>query len=180
MLPSTWKHSLNLLLSRLKIEAIPSPRIAVVGVGNTLRSDDAAGILIARALSDRQCARNEHLLILEGGQAPENRTGELRRFAPDLVLIIDAAEMSEEPGAIRFIPEEDIDGMSASTHSLPLSVLAHYLTLELQCKVILLGIQPGSNEVGETISVPVSQAVNEVVDSLDQSICTRMSLSPEA
>ena len=142
----------------------------VLGVGNSFRSDDAAGILVARALSQRRCADTNRVLILEAGQAPENRTGELRKFNPDLVLIVDAAEMGEHPGAIRWISEMDIDGMSASTHSLPLSMLAHYLKLELNCDVKLLGIQVRSNEVGENVSAEVLQAVDEVVDELDQSI----------
>ena len=93
----------------------------------------------------------EHLLIIEAGHAPENTTGELRKFAPDLVLIIDTAEMDQHPGTVQWIPEEAIDGMSASTHSLPLSMLARYLTLDLHCTVTLLGIQPGTNEVDESV-----------------------------
>ena len=81
--------------------------------------------------------------LCEAGHAPENKTGELRKFAPDLVLLIDAAEMGKEPGTVAWISEEDIDGMSASTHSLPLSMLAHYLTLELNCKVTIAGYSSG-------------------------------------
>jgi len=175
-LPGTWKTSLNLLLKQLVAEAGTLPRIAVVGIGNHLRSDDAAGMLIAGALSRHECAVDtDHLLIIEAGHAPENRTGELRNFAPNLVLLIDAAEMGETPGTVQWIAEEDIDGMSASTHSLPLSMLARYLNLELGCKVNLLGIQPGSNEVGETVSAIVLQAVDEVVKGLDEAILTGMS-----
>jgi len=151
------------------------PLVAIVGIGNTFRSDDAAGMLVARALSQRACAADTgRLLICEAGHAPENKTGELRSFAPDLVLLIDAAEMGKEPGTLEWISEEDIDGMSASTHSLPLSMLAKYLTLELGCKVNLLGIQPASNEVGETVSAEVLQAVEEVAAGLDEALRTYM------
>lgn len=167
----TWKTALNLLLKQLISESGKFPRIAVLGIGNTLRSDDAAGMLVACALSQRECAVDkDHLLIGEAGHAPENKTAELRKFAPNLVLLIDAADMSKAPGAVEWIPEESIDGMSASTHSLPLSMLARYLTLDLGCKVNLLGIQPASNEVGETVSVEVLQAVEEVVTGLDEAI----------
>lgn len=179
-LPGTWKTSLQPLLGQ-QVAKSGAPRIAIIGIGNTLRSDDAAGMLVARELLGRECAADtEHLLILEAGHAPENRTGELRKFAPDLVLLIDAADMGKEPGAVEWISEEDIDGMSASTHSLPLSMLARYLTLELECKVILLGIQPASNEVGEIVSAEVLQAVGEVVQGLDETIQTCLSLVPQA
>ncbi len=103
---------------------------------------------------------------MDAGQAPENATAELRRFAPDIILLIDAAEMNEEPGSIRFINMEELDGMSASTHSMPLSMLARYLTLELGCEIKLLGIQLQSNEVGESISPPVLKSVGEIADEL--------------
>ena len=138
-----------------------------------MRSDDAAGILIARGLSRRECATHtDRLLIVEAGHAPENRTGELHKFAPDLVIIIDAADLGAKPGTIQWIPEEAIDGMSASTHSLPLTILARYLVLDLHCIVKLLGIQPGSNDVGEKVSPQVLQAVDEIVEELDTLLCS--------
>ena len=170
-MPSTWQTTLSLRLRQRISESGRSPRVAVLGIGNVMRSDDAAGMLVARALSQRECARdNDHLLALEAGPAPENRTAELRKFAPDLVLLIDAADMGKAPGAVEWISEDEIDGMSASTHSLPLSMLAKFLTLDLGCKVMLLGIQAASNEVGETVSPKVLQAVEEVAAGLDEAI----------
>ena len=167
-LPSTWKTSLKLLLQQQATE-VASPRIAIVGIGNVLRSDDAAGMLVAHALLERECsADTNYVLVLEAGHAPENGTAELRSFGPDMVLLIDAADMGREPGTVEWISEDDIDGMSASTHSLPISMLAKYLTLELGCNVKLLGIQPASNEVGETVSAEVLQAVDEVAKGLDE------------
>ena len=49
--------------------------------------------------------------------------------------------------------------MSASTHSLPLSILARYLILEINCTVTLLGIQPGSNDVGEDEDISVENLI---------------------
>jgi hydrogenase 3 maturation protease len=130
-----------------------------------MRSDDAAGMLVTHALLHREVNR-EKILILEAGQQPENWTRELRKFAPVLVIIIDAADLGEAPGSIQWIAEETIDGMSASTHSLPLSMLAYFLKLELDCDVIFLGIQIDSNEVGSQVSPAVLSAVNEVVEVL--------------
>ena len=170
-MPNTWKAPLQLLLQKLTSESGERPRVAVLGIGNVIRSDDAAGVLVARILFQRESEKDtDRLLIIEAGHAPENKTGELRTFAPDLVLLIDAADMGKEPGTVEWISEEDIDGMSASTHSLPLSMLAKYLTLELGCQVNLLGIQPVSNEVGETVSAEVLQAVEEVAAGLDEVI----------
>lgn len=164
---SCWQTSLSQLLNQLSSDLGEPPRVAIVGIGNPLRNDDAAGLLVARKLLHRECAADAlHLLIIQAGHAPENVTGELRSFAPELILLIDAAEMQEIPGAICWVPIQSIDGMSASTHSLPLSMLARYLTLELNCMVALIGIQPRSNDVGEIVSAEVSNAIDEIVDEI--------------
>lgn len=163
MLPNSWQASLQLLLTKKTAEL----KIAIVGIGNTLRSDDAAGILAAHALMDSRVIRDmETVLVMDAGHAPENGTIQLRRFQPKVVLLIDAADMGERPGTIRLIDMDEIEGMSASTHSLPLSMLANYLVLELGCTVHLLGIQPRSNEVGESISDEVLAAVEEIVSTV--------------
>jgi hydrogenase 3 maturation protease len=147
------------------------PRIALVGIGNVFRSDDAAGILIAdRLIESRSISNLNTVLVIDAGHAPENSTADLRRFAPNVVLLIDAADMEEAPGTIRWIEMDEIEGMSASTHTLPLSMLAKYLILELNCKIALLGIQPKSNDVGEVISKEVADAVDIVIEGLVASI----------
>jgi hydrogenase 3 maturation protease len=156
MLPLTWQEPLRQWITRQN-------RVAIIGIGNPLRSDDAAGVLVARRLADSGLLRDlDSVLVVEAGHAPENATAGLRRFGPQLVLLIDAAEMGETPGTIGWIRMEDIDGMSASTHTLPLSMLAKYLVLELGCDVKVIGIQPQSTEIGGPVSREVLDAVNEI------------------
>ena len=164
MYSNSWVVSLRQLLSQKKSKP---ERIAIVGIGNEFRSDDGAGMLVARALLARETnADSSHILVIQGGHAPENVTGDLRQFSPGLILLIDAADMGVEAGAISLIPMDQIEGMTASTHSLPLSMLARYLILELNCEVALLGIQPKSIELGENISKEVHQAATEIVEEI--------------
>jgi hydrogenase maturation protease HycI len=135
-----------------------------LGIGNEFNGDDAAGVLAARRLA-LECAANEQILVIETGVAPENSTGMLRRFKPDIVLMLDAAQMNAAPGEIAWVPWETIGGMSASSHSLPLSMLARYLKLDLGCEVYLLGIQPAQTEPNAPISQPVQAAVDEIVQT---------------
>ncbi len=156
----TWPEALRPWIARQN-------RIAILGIGNPLRSDDAAGVLVARRLADPALLLDlDAVLVIEAAHAPENATAGLRRFAPQLVLLVDAAEMGEAPGTVRWVGLAEIDGMSASTHTLPLSMLAKYLVLELGCEVKVLGIQPGSTEIGESVSKSVLQAVDEIVSGL--------------
>ena len=137
----------------------PGPlRTAIVGVGHELLGDDAAGVLVARKLATR-CVGDDRLLVLEGGPAPEKCTGALRRFGPELVIMIDSAEMGVPPGTLRWLDWSAAEGVSASTHTLPLNLFARYLSAELHCRVALLAIQPGPTWPGAPLSPAVERAI---------------------
>jgi hypothetical protein len=80
----SWDILLGEQLGRLR-KTTRSLRVAVMGIGHELQGDDAAGVLIARHLQSL-LGPSEERLILCVGPAPENCTGALRRFEPDLVL----------------------------------------------------------------------------------------------
>ena len=160
----------NCLTKKLRSLSQPdrSTRVAIVGIGSELRGDDAAGVMVARALQLAvEADRDPPLFIIDAGTAPENFTGPLRRFEPDLVLLIDAAQMNEAPGSIRWIDWQDTSGLSASTHTLPPYLLAQYLVSELNCDVALIGIQPQGNEFSASLSLEVQRAVDEIVRTLE-------------
>jgi len=159
---------------------LPSPRptrVAVLGVGNELSGDDGAGVRVVRELAARLPA-TPGVLLIDGGVAPENYTGPLRRFQPNYVLEIDAAHLGEAPGTTRCVDWREADGLSASTHTLPPSVLASFLVAELGCEVSLIGIQPaktGSDTPmieGGPLSPAVERAVCQLADALSAWITT--------
>ncbi len=152
-------------ISRISQKTTADPRIALLGVGHPLNGDDAAGIAIARALQGA-LPEHDHVLVLEAGPAPENQTGPLRSFGPDLVVFIDAAQMGAEPGDVQWLDWRDTSGLSASTHTLPPHVLAKFLVADLGCEVALLGLQPASNVVGAELSPIMQRAVDEVITAL--------------
>ncbi len=140
------------------------PRIAIVGIGNEQRGDDGAGVAVVRGLS--AIPHSAAHFLVDAGTAPESCTGPLRRFSPDLVLLVDAAHMQEPPGTVRWLAWEDTSGLSASTHTLPPYMLAKYLAAELGCQVALLGIQPTALDFGAPVSAPVRRAVRLVVERI--------------
>jgi hydrogenase 3 maturation protease len=159
-----WQAELRSLLRSLPRGGGPA-RVAVVGIGNETAGDDAAGVAVARRLSE-QLGDQENMLVLDGGPAPENQTGPLRRFKPALVLLVDAAQMDEPPGSVRLLNWEETSGLSASTHTLPPYLLAQYLVAELECRVALLGIQPEQNDFGAPLSNTVASVVEMVASEL--------------
>jgi hydrogenase 3 maturation protease len=139
-------------------------RVAVLGIGNELRGDDAVGTLAAQQL--RKYFHTGHVLIVDGSLAPENCTGVVRRFQPDLVLLIDAADMNMPPGTICWLPWRETDGLTASTHTLPLHVLMGFLVNELGCEAVLIGIQPQQTTFNTLLSPAVQRALDCIVEVL--------------
>jgi hydrogenase 3 maturation protease len=162
----SWLGALRQTWKRLKQSKQGQPRIAIVGVGHELRGDDAAGMVLAQMLKSK-VSEKQDILVIPAGSAPENCTGLLRRFSPDLVLLIDAAHMDLEPGEIQWLEWQATTGLSASTHSLPLHMFSSYLCSELDCEVALLGIQPASLSVG----VDLSPCVRETVVRAGNALC---------
>lgn len=159
---SSW-----LLPIRQTLTSLPDqpPRVAVVGVGHDLNGDDSAGLAVARALK-RRLADQDWLTVIEAGIAPENCTGALRLFRPHLVLLVDAAQMGEPPGSVRWVPWQDTTGISATTHTLPLYMLGKFLTADLGCDVALLGLQPFANEFDTPLSSGMQTVIDGVVNDL--------------
>ena len=168
MLKPSWSEQLDQKLvlaaaKKLQNKLSPTPlRVALVGVGNELNGDDAAGNQVAAQLIGKSDLP-EHFLPVNAGVIPENASGPLRRFQPDLVIFVDAADFGGQPGEIRWLEVEAIGGMSVSSHTLPLPVLGHYLESELGCHVEYLGIQPGQLELDQEPSQEVRKAIAEVV-----------------
>lgn len=160
----SWQECLKAELQRLNTDEHP-PRLALVGIGHELCGDDAVGMRIAGMLRPL-LSGDERLLVLEAGPAPENFTSVLRRFRPDLVVLLDSALMDAQPGTVRWLDWQETEGMSASTHTLPLHILASYLTMELGCSLGLIGIQPEQTFADAALTPPVQAAAESVVRSL--------------
>ncbi len=171
-----WIKSLRQTLRSLAPPDQPA-RVAILGVGHELRGDDGAGPAVAQALrafdhtlqfpSDQANGeRRITSLIIDVGPAPENFTGSLRRFRPDLVLIVDAAEMGERPGTVRWLSWQETTGIGVATHALPVHVLATYLSADLGCDLALIGIQPNNTAFGSTLSPRMQRAVGNVAKAL--------------
>lgn len=163
-----WPSMLEQKLQRLsQLQPEHAQRVVIVGIGNELNGDDAAGVWVARKLQEAAGrVADSPVLIVEAGTAPENVTGALRKFAPALVLLIDAAQLNEPPGTIGWLDWRETTGISAVTHGLPLYVLAEYLVTEIGCEVALIGIQPRTNAFDAPLSPEVLLAVDEVAQAL--------------
>jgi len=166
MSSSSWQERFLQTLQRLN-RTDRAPRVAIVGIGHELRGDDAAGLHLIRALQAIGVGSGNFLMI-DAGNAPENFVGALRSFDPDLVLLVDAAQMGAEAGAVHWLDWQAASGFSGSTHTLPLHVLGDYLEATLGCQAALLGIQPAGTSFGDPLSAAVQKALERTARQLAQ------------
>ena len=92
----------------LRREILRSARVAVIGVGNAARGDDAAGDLAARYLLAGPSPLPAKALVVAAANVPENFTGVVRAFAPDLAVIVDSAAAGRPPGAVFLLDPDEI------------------------------------------------------------------------
>jgi hydrogenase 3 maturation protease len=139
-------------------------KIAILGIGNDLRSDDGLGLYIIEKLS----IDDPRVMIENVGSVPEGFARPLAKFGAERVIMVDAADMRKSPGHIELITKDRIGGVNISTHSMPLSFLMMYLEQETGGKTILLGIQPKSIQFGEGLTPEIQEVVDKIINSLER------------
>jgi hydrogenase 3 maturation protease len=144
---------------------IVDTRTVVLTVGNELRGDDAAGPFVAKGLVERHSGR-----VFDGGQAPENFLGPLRRSGAELVLVVDAADFGGNPGDVRLLAGDELDGACVATHGAPLGMLMQALEEELGVQTLLLAVQAGATALGEPMSHAVREASERIIEELDRAL----------
>lgn len=144
-------------------------RVAVLGVGSELRGDDQAGLLVVERLRKR-CKVNgscPQLELFYGATAPENLTGEIKNYRPSHLILVDAADVEKDPGTVEVISHELISGVSFSTHMMPLKIIVDYMLDSINCKVMVIGIQPKSLEYTGPVSSEIRASVRQVATAIE-------------
>ena len=160
-----WSIQFQQTLSRIRLNK-GCCRIAILGVGQELRGDDALGLIavrrMRRELLPLACDLTE-LLLIEAGTVPENFSSQLQHFQPDLLLVIDAAWLGQAPGTIAWLEAHQTTQVGFSTHSLPLGLILTYLAAEAGCEAAILGIQPADLSFGVPLTEEVRRAITKLI-----------------
>jgi hydrogenase 3 maturation protease len=139
----------------------------VLGIGNRLGGDDAAGTCVVDLLNRRRHrvtgSSVPEIIAIDAGTVPESYTSVIRQQRPDLLIMVDAADMGLRPGALRIIPPERISVLSFSTHHMPLSMFVSYVN-EFCGKILLVGVQPEVTSMSKCLSEVVRKRVEELVE----------------
>jgi len=139
-------------------------KVAVMGIGNTLRSDDGVGVRLVEGLQHLHLPAGVRPFVCD--TAPENFVGPVADFQPGTILMIDAAELGDEPGSVRLVGLEDIAGTGMTTHTLSLRLLGNMLESATDATVLLLAVQPKSRAFGTGLSGEVEQTLRYLTEVL--------------
>ncbi len=142
----------------------------VIGLGNTLLTDEGVGIHLVKELSNMPLPPGVDLM--EGETAGVDLLSDI--LDSDRVVIIDAAMMGLEPGNARTFSSEDLKLSSnfyASLHDMALpEVLKLGTIISSLPPILIIGIEPKTVEPGVELSQAVESKMPVLIDFCYQAI----------
>ena len=148
----------------------------VLGIGNTLLTDEGVGVHAIQFLKTHY-ANLPNTEYLDGGTLSFTLAVPLEEA--DRLIVIDAAQLNDEPGSVRAFVGDDMDAFlnqqkKCSVHEVSLIDLITIarLTEQLPKKRALIGIQPKNIDWGEqptaVVQAAIPLAVRKTVDLIGE------------
>lgn len=144
-------------------------RYLVLGVGNTLLSDDGVGVHVAQVLKSRADLASR-IKIIDGGTLGLSLLPEVEDAAG--LIVVDAAELGLQPGAIRVFEDDAMDrhlsGRKKTVHEVAVAdlLVAAAMTGHAPRERALVAIQPESTEWGLEPTADIRSAIAGAADAV--------------
>jgi hydrogenase maturation protease len=144
----------------------------VLGIGNTILRDEAAGVRTVEAL-EKAFQMPANVLVIDGGTSGMEMIEDLSNV--DLLIVIDVVKTGAPPGTVVKIAGADIPVFfrnKLSPHQIGLpDVLASLELLDtIPKEIVVLGVEPISLELGmemtPTVAATIPQLLQLAVDEL--------------
>ena len=147
-------------------------RILVLGIGNVLMNDDAAGVRVVQALAEKY-SFPEEVTLLDGGTLGLDLLPDLEGV--DRLLVVDAVETGGATGSLVRLSGAAIPRTLAtkvSPHQVGLQDLLLVAGLQghAVAEMVLWGVQPGSIDMDLEMSPEVAAAVIVLQDKVLQEL----------
>ncbi len=144
-----------------------SKKIAVIGLGNTLRRDDGIGIIILESLL--KFYKRKDIDYLNFGSASFDLLHRLKNY--DAVLLIDGINAGFCSGELKISELKDIeyklDNFVTSTHELNLkSIFELSKDLGIKTKIYVAGIEVRDTSFGEGLSETLKQKKEDIIKEI--------------
>jgi hydrogenase maturation protease len=151
---------------------VETGKINIIGIGNTLYSDEGVGVHILPYLEEA-LAGYSNVEVIEGATEGMKLLGPVEDA--DYLIIVDAVNAGKPGGELITIENAAIPkyfGVKMSVHQVGFQevLFAAYLQERLPKEMIMFGIQPASLELGLELSETVKEKVPELVASIIEQV----------
>ena len=141
-------------------------RAVVLGIGNTILTDEAAGVRSVELLEQRYQVP-DNVLVIDGGTSGMEMIEDLSDL--DFLIVIDVVKTGAAPGTVVKIAGDEIPVFfrrKLSPHPIALpDVLASLELLDAMPKeIIVLGVEPISLELGMEMTPTIAEQVPVLVE----------------
>ncbi|MBO8131652.1 MAG: hydrogenase maturation protease [Candidatus Marinimicrobia bacterium] len=136
-------------------------KILIIGIGNELRGDDRAGLILAEKVFENLSIFIPTIKKIIAGTNPENYIEKMIKFSPELIIIFDSSDFGAEPGTVQLFRREDISNNSISTHAYSIGIIEDYIKRSINSDVFYVLIQKKNTEFGRKISREVLKGIEE-------------------
>lgn len=149
-------------------------KILLLGIGNTLLSDEGVGLHVLQALADGPPLPPE-VEPLDGGTLSFTLAGPIQDA--DALIVVDAAQLNSAPGSWQLLRGDEMDAFllsnrKSSVHEVGLTDLRAIAILAGHWPVrrAMLAVQPGLVDWGEQPTPAVAAAVPQVAAAVRELI----------
>jgi len=149
-------------------------KITILGIGNTLYSDEGVGVQIIPILEELINDHDEEVVeIIEGATDGMKLLGPVEDC--DYLIIIDAINAGKEPGTIITISNDEIPkyfGIKMSIHQVGFQevLFAARIRERLPKEMIMFGIQPESLKLGVELTETVKNRLSELANLIKEQV----------
>lgn len=138
-------------------------RTLILGIGNTLLTDEGVGVHVINSLQS-QPESDQDITYVDGGTLSFTLADPIESC--ENLIVVDASEINAKPGSVRVFENEDMDhfittGNKKSVHEVGLVDVMSIALLagNLPAQRALIGIQPDSLDWGSEPTQTVQQAI---------------------
>lgn len=150
-------------------------KIAVIGVGNVLLSDEGLGVRAVERMSESGVPEN--VKLVDAGTALQRVLSAFEGF--DKIIIVDAVKAGKAAGTIyRFTLSELEEGknnvfqylLSLHEMDVPKTIAMERLVVELPEDIVVIGMEPESISPGMELSAAVEARMKELISKIREEI----------
>jgi len=153
----------------------PSGIIKIIGIGQSLRGDDAAGLSAVRLWQEKYCTPIERPnLQVELVELPGIGLLSLLEGA-GIAILVDAVRSESKAGTIHLLSEDQLESFTAGTGSAhgwgvaeTIALGKKFMPSILPGQLLIIGIEAGNLTLGDSLSPEVEMALPEAARLIEQ------------